>query len=197
MIRSSYKNFTRLVLNILAFKYKEDMVLRIMSKTNNNVQQQIRSEQTTKQEVRTEQTTKPEIRSEPTQDFFGVYKQNVQRYFESMENSIPKYYQTLIELQQEYLQAWENMFNANISVQKEFFNKTGLFTVQSTAASKFISDTTEAALKARTVRDQIFLTTIDTTKENVREWNKRAQEFVDLNRKIIQSWTSSFTTRKN
>jgi hypothetical protein len=40
-----------------------------MSKTDQKVKPQIRSEQTTKQQVRTEQTTKPEIRSEPTQDF--------------------------------------------------------------------------------------------------------------------------------
>jgi len=168
-----------------------------MSKTDKNVQHQIRSEQTTKQQVRTEQTTKPEIRSEPAQDFFAVYKQNVEKYFETVENSIPKYYQTLTELQQEFLQAWENMFNASISVQKEFVSKTGLNVNQSTAASKFVSDTTEAAIKARTVRDQIILTTIDTTKENVKEWNKRSQEFADFNRKIMQSWVSSFTPRQN
>jgi membrane-associated HD superfamily phosphohydrolase len=168
-----------------------------MSKTDKNVKQQVRPEQITKQQVKTEQITKPEIRSEPTQDFFATYKQNVNKYFENMENSIPKYYQTLHELQQEYLQAWENMFNATISVQKEFASKTGLNLEQSTAASKFVSDTTEAAIKARTVRDEIILTSIDTAKENVKEWNKRSQEFIDLNRKIAQSWISSFTARQN
>ncbi len=168
-----------------------------MSKTDQKVKPQIRSEQTTKQQVRTEQTIKPEIRSEPTQDFFSTYKQNVEKYFEHMENSIPKYYQTLTELQQEFLQAWENIFTASISVQKEFVSKTGLNVNQTTAAAKFVSDTTEAAIRARKVRDQIILTTIDTTKENVKEWNKRSQEFADLNRKIMQSWVSSFTARKN
>ena len=173
------------------------MPLRTMSKTDQNLKHQIRSEQTTKQEVRTEQTTKPEIRSEPTQDFFAVYKQNVEKYFENLENSIPKYYQTLTELQQEYIHAWENIFKASVSVQKEFVSKTGLNIGQSTAASKIVSDTTEAAIKARTVRDKIILTSIDTAKDNVREWNKRSQEFADLNRKIVQSWISPFTTRQN
>jgi hypothetical protein len=178
-----------------------------MSKTDKNVKQQIRTEQTTQQQVRTEQTskpqvrteqiTKPEIRSEPTQDFFAIYKQNVGKYFENMENSIPKYYQTVHELQQEYLQSWENMFNATISIQKEFVSKTGMSMEQSNAASKFVSDTTEAAIKVRTVRDQIILTSIDTAKENVKEWNKRSEEFIDMNRKIAQSWISSFTPRQN
>ncbi len=168
-----------------------------MSQTDQNVKQQIRPEQTAKHEVITEQTTKPEIRSEPSQDFFVTYKQNVERYFENVENSIPKYYQTLLELQQEYLQAWENMFKATITVQKEFVSKTGLNLEQSTIASKIVVDTTEAAIKARTVRDQILLTTIDTTKDNLKEWNNRIPDFADLNRKIMQYWTSAFTTRKN
>jgi len=71
--------------------------MRIMSQTDQNVKQQTRPEQTAKHEVIIEQATKPEIRSEPTQDFFVTYKQNVERYFENMENSIPKYYQTLLE----------------------------------------------------------------------------------------------------
>ena len=167
-----------------------------MSKSDKNVKRQNRPEQITKQQVKTEQITKPEIRSETTQDFFVTYKQNVDKYFENMENSIPKYYQTIHELQQEYLQAWENMFNTTISIQKEFVSKTGLNLEQS-AAGKFVSDATEAAIKARTVRDKIVLTSIDTAKENVKEWNKRSQEFVELNRKIVQSWMSSFTAKQS
>jgi short-subunit dehydrogenase involved in D-alanine esterification of teichoic acids len=53
-----------------------------MSKTDQKVKPQIRSEQTAKQEIITEPTTKPEIRSELTQDFFTTSKQNVDKYFE-------------------------------------------------------------------------------------------------------------------
>ncbi len=176
---------------------KTDKNLKHQIRSEQTAKQQIRTEQTAKQQIRTEQTTKPETRSEPTKDFIAIYKQNVEKYFENMENSIPKYYQTLSELQQEFLQAWENMFNASISIQKEFLSKTGMNIEQSKAASKFVSDTTEAAIKARAVRDEIFLTSIDTTKENIKEWNKRSQEFADLNRKIMQSWVSSFTPRQN
>lgn len=167
-----------------------------MSQADQNVKQQIRPEQTVKQEVIVEQTTKPEIRSESTQDFFVTYKQNVERYFENMENSIPKYYQTLLELQQEYLQVCENMFKATITVQKEFVSKTGLNLEQSTA-SKIVIGTTDSAIKARKIRDQILLTTIDTAKDNLKEWNNRIPDFEEFNRKIMQYWISSFTTRKN
>jgi membrane-associated HD superfamily phosphohydrolase len=168
-----------------------------MSKTEKYTKQQIKPEQASKQEVRTIQTPKPEIRSEPVQDFFAICNQNVEKYFESLENSLPKYYQTITELQQEYFQASENMFKATISVQKEFAKKMGLNLEQSTEAGKYVSSLTDSAIKARTVRDEIVLTSIDTAKENVREWNKRSQEFIDMNRKIAQSWISSFTPRQN
>ena len=168
-----------------------------MSKTEKYIKQQIKPEQASKQEVRTIQTPKSEIRSEPVQDFFAICNQNVEKYFESLENSLPKYYQTITELQQEYFQASENMFKATISVQKEFAKKMGLNLEQSTEAGKYVSSLTDSAIKARTVRDEIVLTSIDTAKENVREWNKRSQEFIDMNRKIAQSWISSFTPRQN
>ena len=167
-----------------------------MSKTDKQVKQH-RPEQTAKQQIRTEQTSKPEVKTEQTQDFFAIYRQNVEKYFENMESSIPKYYQTLTELQQEFLQAWENLFKASITVQKEFASKTGMNLEHSAVASKFVSDTTESAIKARTVRDTIALTTIDTAKDNIKEWNKRSQEFAELNRKIMQSWVSSFTTKQS
>ena len=168
-----------------------------MSKTEKNLKQQIKPEQASKQEIRTIQTPKPEIRSEPVQDFFAICNQNVEKYFENLEKSLPKYYQTITELQQEYFQASENMFKANISVQKEFAKKMGLNIEQSTEAGKYVSSLTDSAIKARTVRDEIILTSIDTAKENVREWNKQSQEFIDMNRKIAQSWISSFTARQN
>jgi len=168
-----------------------------MSKTEKNLKQQIKPEQASKQEIRTIQTPKPEIRSEPVQDFFAICNQNVEKYFENLEKSLPTYYQTITELQQEYFQASENMFKATISVQKEFAKKMGLNIEQSTEAGKYVSSLTDSAIKARTVRDEIILTSIDTAKENVREWNKRSQEFIDMNRKIAQSWISSFTARQN
>lgn len=167
-----------------------------MSKNPKNVTQQIRTEQITKKEIESVPTTKREFSSESTQNFFVTYKQNVNKYFESIENSIPKYYQTIHELEQEYLHAWENMFNANISIQKEFASKIGLKTI-SPAASEFISEATDSAIKARSVRDKIILESIDTAKENIKAWNNQSDAFAETNRKIAQFWISLFTTRQS
>ena len=168
-----------------------------MSKNGKKVKHQLRSEQIAKQRVRTEQPKKPENNIEPVQQFFTIYKQNIEKYFATMDKSIPKYYQTLIELQQEYAQACENMFNVTMTVQKEFASKTGMDQGQSIAASKFVSDATDSAIKARTVRDEIVFSSIDVTKENIKEWNKQSQVFLDMNKKIAQSWIFTFMTRNS
>ena len=168
-----------------------------MSKTDKTQNPKIKSEQISKQEIKTTQNTKSEIRTEQTQDYFTVCKQNIEKYFESLEKAIPKYYQTINELQQEYLHTYENMINATLSIQKEYAGKAGVNSKQSEAASKIVSDTTEAAIKARTIRDEIVLTSIDTLKDNIKEWNNRSQSFVDLNKKIAQAWISSCSPSKN
>ena len=168
-----------------------------MNKTDKTVNQKPRIEQTSKQEIKTVQKTKPEIGSEQTSDFFAMYKQNVEKYFENIEKAIPRYYQTVTELQKEYLQSYETMFNATIAIQKEFASKTGMNTEQTKATSEIVANTTEAAIKARTIRDEIILTSIDALKDNVKEWNLRSQSFVDLNKKIVQSWIASCTPSKN
>lgn len=166
-----------------------------MSQTGENLGHQISSEQITKHDANSE-TTNPEINLEPTKDFFVTYKRNVDKYFENLENSIPKFYQTIHELHQEYLQLWENMVNATISIQKEFVNKAEIKGVQSPAAKDFVSDLIESANKARTVRDQIFLKSIETAKDNVNAWNNHSHQFAETNAKMVQFWTSLFMAGK-
>ena len=142
---------------------------------------------TTSQEAKSEQSSK---------DIFAVYDENVDKYFDNVEKSISKYSQTIEELQQEYLQTCENVTKATLSLQKEFLKKTGWSTNVPDATQKVFQDTTDAFVKARSVRDQAILTTINTAKQNIKTWNDNAKTFADLNRNILQSWLSVFTVCK-
>jgi hypothetical protein len=169
--------------------------MKTMSKIAKDAKSQIKSEQIAKQRIKTEQSKKSETKIDPVQQFFTTYKQNIEKYFAVMEKSTPKYYQTLIEIQQEYVQTLENMLNSAMMVQKEFASNTGMDSRQSIAASKFVSDATESAIKAKTVRDEIIFSSLDVIKENIKEWNKQSQVFLDMNRKNAQFWISTFMTR--
>ena len=130
-------------------------------------------------------------------DIFGVYQYNVDRYLDSIKQSVPRYHQSVTNAQQEYLQACENMFNSAITMQKEFAKKAGITTNVPEAALKVIHDTTEEVVKATGIQNQIGLAAIDATQQNIKTFNDNAKAFADLNRNILQSWISAFTPTRN
>jgi len=128
-------------------------------------------------------------------DAFSVYQQNVDKLFTSIKQSVPQYHQSITNVQQEYLQAFENMVDSSITIQKEFAKKSGVTANIPEAALKAFRDTTEEFVKAASIQNQVALATIDATQQNIKTFNDNAKSFADLNKNIMQSWISAFTTR--
>ncbi|MEJ2260049.1 MAG: hypothetical protein P8X83_00075 [Nitrosopumilaceae archaeon] len=130
-------------------------------------------------------------------DAFSTYQQNVDKVFTSIKQSVPQYHQSITNVQQEYLQAYENMVDSSITIQKEFARKSGIAANIPEATLKVMRDTTEEFVKAASIQNQIALATIDATQQNIKTFNDNAKSFADLNKNIMQSWISAFTTRNN
>ena len=130
-------------------------------------------------------------------DIFAVYQQNVDKFLDAVKQSVPKYHQSVTNAQQEYVDACENVINSTITLQKEFARKAGITTNVPDAALKVIRDSTEEAVKATSVNNQVALAAIDATQQNIKTFNDNAKAFADLNKNILQSWISAFTIAKN
>ena len=130
-------------------------------------------------------------------DVFSAYQENVDRLFNGIKQSVPQYHQSITNVQQEYLQAYENMVDSSITLQKEYVKKTGITADAPEATLKVIHDTTEEFVKAASIQNQVTLTTIDTIQQNIKTFNDNVKSFADLNRNILQSWISVFTTKTN
>lgn len=130
-------------------------------------------------------------------DLFSVYQQNVDRFFNGIRQSVPQYHQAITNVQQEFLQAYENLADSTITLQKEYAKKAGMATNIPEATLKVIQDTTEEIVKASSIQNQVTLATIDATQQNIKTFNDNAKSFADLNRNILQSWISVFTTKNN
>ena len=130
-------------------------------------------------------------------DAFSVYQQNVDKMFTSIKQSVPQYHQSITNVQQEYLQAYENIVDSSITLQKECAKKSGIAANIPEAALKVMRDTTEEIVKAASIQNQIALATIDATQQNIKTFNDNAKSFADLNKNIMQSWITAFTTRTN
>ena len=141
--------------------------------------------------------SKNETTQKNPKDVFSAYQENVDRLFNGVKQSVPQYHQSITNVQQEYLQAYENMVDSSITLQKEYVKKTGIASDIPEVTLKVIRDTTEEFVKAASIQNQIALATIDVTQQNIKTFNDNAKSFADLNRNILQSWISVFTTKNN
>jgi hypothetical protein len=130
-------------------------------------------------------------------DAFSVYQQNVDKLFTSIKQSVPQYHQSITNVQQEYLQAYENIIDSSIALQKEYAKKIGIAANIPETTIRAIRDSTEEFAKAASMQNQIALATIDATQQNIKTFNDNAKSFADLNKNILKSWISAFTTPNN
>ncbi|RMW34351.1 MAG: hypothetical protein EA443_05495 [Nitrosopumilus sp.] len=130
-------------------------------------------------------------------DLFSVYHQNVDKFFNGIRTSVPQYHQAITNVQQEFIQVYENIADSTLTLQKEFAKKAGIAANIPEATIKVMQDTTEEIVKATSIQNQVTLATIDATQQNIKTFNDNAKSFAELNRNILQSWISVFTTKNN
>ena len=141
--------------------------------------------------------SKSETTKVNSKDIFSIYQENIDKMFNGVRQSVPKYHQSITNVQQEYLQAFENMIDSSITLQKEFVVKAGIVSDVPSASLKVIDDTTEEFVKASSIQNQVLLASIDATQQNIKTFNDNAKSFVELNKNILQSWISVFTAKNN
>ena len=139
------------------------------------------------------QTKSTQSSNTQSSDVYSMYKQNVQKYFENISKITPEYIQTITKLQEECMKTCEKTINASISTQQEFAKKAGISTEIQDTVRIAIVDTNKQIVQASTVNNQLAKTTIDTTVQNIKAFSNNIDAFAELNKNIIQSWTTPFT----
>ena len=132
-----------------------------------------------------------------SENIFSACQENVDILINGIRRSVPHYHQSITNVQQEYLHAYENLFDTSIALQKEFAKKSGISVSIPNAALKIIRNTTEEFVKASSIQNQITLATIDATQQNIKTFNDNTEFFAELNKNIFQSWIFMFTTKSD
>ena len=143
------------------------------------------------------QTTKTTQNTNQSNDVFAIYKQNVQKYFDGITKNTPQYFQATTHFQEECMKSAKKSFDAAITMQQEFAQKSGLSTDIPNAAKTVIVDFNKQIIQAGNIQNQIVKTTVDTTTQNVKTFNNNVATFTDLNKNIIQSWITTCTPTRN
>jgi uncharacterized membrane-anchored protein YhcB (DUF1043 family) len=128
-------------------------------------------------------------------DVFSTVEDTVEKQINTTEKSFPNYQTSVTSLQQEYTEAYQNIVDSTIALQREFANKTGINTVLPEATENVVNKTNEQISKVQDVQNKIALATIDATRQNIKTFNENAKAFVDLNKSVMQSWLTAFTPK--
>ena len=128
-------------------------------------------------------------------DVFSTVEQTVDKQVKSTEKSFPNYQASVTSLQQEYTEAFENIVESSIALQREFANKTGINTALPEATETAVRKSNEQISKVQDVQNKISLATIDATRQNIKTFNENAKAFADLNKSVMQSWLTAFTPK--
>ena len=128
-------------------------------------------------------------------DVFATVEQTVEKQVKTVEKSFPNYQTSVTSLQQEYTEAFQNIVDSTIALQREFANKTGINTALPEATESAVNKTNEQISKVQDVQNKIALATIDATRQNIKTFNENAKAFADLNKSVMQSWVTAFTPR--
>lgn len=126
-------------------------------------------------------------------DIYTTVQQNADKILDTVKQSVPRYHQSVTNVQQEYVDACENMLRSSIMLQREFAHRAGFTTTVPDAALTMFDGVAEETVKAISVQNQVALATIDAAQQNIKTFNGNAKAFADLNKNILQSWISAFT----
>jgi len=128
-------------------------------------------------------------------DVFATVEETVEKQVKTVEKSFPNFQTSVTSLQQEYTEAFKNIVDSSIALQREFANKTGINTALPEATESAVNKTNEQISKVQDVQNRIALATIDATRQNIKTFNENAKAFADLNKSVMQSWITAFTPR--
>jgi len=135
--------------------------------------------------------------SQESKDLFGVSKKNVERFFNEVEKSAPKYHQSVVKLQQDYIDAWKTVINSAISLEQEYATKAGYKTEVPESVLKTIRDITDISLQAYASQNKIATDTSEATKQAFKTFNQNTKSFATLNKEIMGYIMSVFEQKLN
>ena len=130
--------------------------------------------------------------SKKTENVFALSKNNVNIFLSEVKKTSPQYSQSIVKLQQEYIEAWKTMINSAISLEQEFVSKTGFLTDVPESVLQTIHDLTEASIQAYLQQNIITINSTETTKKLFALFNENTQSFALLNKEIMGYLMSVF-----
>jgi hypothetical protein len=92
---------------------------------------------------------------------FTIIERVNKKYFTEIESSVLHFQQTLFDLQNECYKSWKNAVKANVSLQKEFAEKSGYNYELPKTAQTILEDIGDEITRYRVTSNQMAIKTIE------------------------------------
>ncbi len=122
-----------------------------------------------------------------SENIFSACQECVDTLINGIKRMVPHYHQSITNVQQECLRAYENMFDSSIALQKDCIEKTGISTNIPETTSKIIRYSANEFAKASSIHNQMVLATIDTAQQNIKIFNDSMESFVKMSKNFLRS----------
>ncbi len=127
-----------------------------------------------------------------TKDVFAAYQDMVDKVFNNINQTVPKYHQSITDAQQEVFKTLEGNITSAIKLQKEVSTKNGLPATVPDTNLRFMKDSVESYIKLANIGNQMVLATIATAQQGVKTGNENAKAINDLSQNVARSWMTAF-----
>ena len=120
-----------------------------------------------------------------SKDIFSICQNTVEKFFNEVEKTTPKYQESVAELQKNYIEAWKNVINSAIALEQEYANKAGLKVDVPQAARESVRTITKQISDALEAQNKAVTNSSEATKQAFNAFNENTKSLASLNRNIM------------
>jgi len=128
-------------------------------------------------------------------DAFTESKKSINQLLSKIEKITPRYHQSLVTLQQEYVDLWRTMTASLISLEQEYATQTGFLRSVPDFSLQIIQNMIEMSIQVYLQQNKFTLDMTDTTKQAFRIFNQNTKTFFSLNKEIMTYLIPTFEHR--
>jgi hypothetical protein len=128
---------------------------------------------------------------------YDSFKENLLRTVDEMAKAQPQYYQSISNLQLDYIQTAKNIIQTTISAQKQLLGNTWTIPSSGPYAEQLLDQSyqiTNSTIRAVDVNNEFLINSLDTLRENLKVCNRTIDTFAEYNNNAMRAWNSIFST---
>lgn len=121
-----------------------------------------------------------------TKDIFSTSRKNTNRFSNQVKKTTPKYHQSMVNTQQDYVDVWRSVINSTILLEQEYAKNVGYLTDIPESAIQTIHEMTEASILTYLQQNQLIFDTTKITKRIFDTFIQNTKSFSSLNKEIME-----------